>query len=190
MENPDFEKLFSDAEETQPVSPFRMNSGIKINRAQVIQNTTNDGEATEVMSDRPISIEPEEDEVEEVVSDSILGQAIPQSVAEEINIGGASIKPTPYLIRVNTEERIMIPKQTFKIGKASIGMDYRISGNSAVSRNHATIYAKDGVYYVKDNKSTNHTYVNGIIVDDAIDQMLTHDATVTFGDEEFIFKLR
>ena len=188
MEEPDFEKLFSDKDETPSASPFRMNSGIKINRAQVIQNTTNDVETTEVMSDRPISAEAEEEE--EVVSDSILGQAIPQSVVEEIDMGGASIKPTPYLIRVNTEERIMIPKHTFKIGKASIGMDYRISGNSAVSRNHATIYVKDGVYYVKDNKSTNHTYINGIIVDDAIDQMLTHDATVTFGDEEFIFKLR
>ncbi len=188
MEEPDFEKLFSDKDETPSASPFRMNSGIKINRAQVIQNTTNDVETTEVMSDRPISAEAEEEE--EVVSDSILGQAIPQSVVEEIDMGGASIKPTPYLIRVNTEERIMIPKQTFKIGKASIGMDYRISGNSAVSRNHATIYVKDGVYYVKDNKSTNHTYINGIILDDAIDQMLTHDATVTFGDEEFIFKLR
>ncbi len=162
---------------------IRKGTGLKINRAQVIQNST---------SDEDIELEEESESIEltgnledeEIVSNSILSQAISNAAVK------ATPKPMPYVIRVNTEERIMINKQTFKIGKASIGMDYRITGNSAISRAHATIYSKEGVYFIKDNKSTNHTYVNGIIVDEAMDQMLTHEAEIILGDEEFIFKLR
>ncbi len=158
---------------------IRKGTGLKINRAQVIQNSTSD----EV--EEPESIELTGNlEDEELVSNSILSQAIQNTSVKP------APKPMPYIIRVNTDERIMINKQTFKIGKASIGMDYRITGNSAISRTHATIYSKDGVYFIKDNKSTNHTYVNGIIVDEAMDQMLTHEAEIILGDEEFIFKLR
>lgn len=98
-------------------------------------------------------------------------------------------KVNPYLIRVNTNERIMITKQTFKIGKASFGMDYSVGDNGAISRNHCTIFAKDGVYYIRDNKSTNHTYVNGVMVKIGQDAVLTHESKVVLADEEFIFKL-
>ena len=178
-----------------------MNNGIKINRAQVIQNATPEeeallrgqGDTVSVDHEKDVSVELIEDE-DEVVSNSILSQVVSQtfgnanSTISNLNTNGP--KPMPYLIRVNTNERIMISKQTFKMGKATLGMDYRITDNSAISRNHATIYAKEGVYFIKDNKSTNHTYVNGIIVDDTMDQMLTHDADIILGDEDFIFKLR
>ena len=97
-------------------------------------------------------------------------------------------KVNPYLIRVNTDERIMINKQTFKIGKAGMGVDYTISGNAAISRLHAIITGKDGEYFIKDNKSTNHTFVNGKIVNEGESEKLTNNCKIVFGDEEFIFK--
>lgn len=171
--------------ETEPHhQEFKLDKGIKVNRAKVIATVANvdEVEETEVTTQgAPESIEP--------ASTSILSKTLPK-----MNMGGlvtgSAPKPMPYLIRVNTDERVMLNKPSFKLGKASIGMDYRISGNSAISRNHATIYLKDGLYFIKDNKSTNHTYVNGDIVDDAQDVMLTHDAKLMLGDEEFIFKLR
>ncbi len=99
-------------------------------------------------------------------------------------------KVNPYLIRTNNEERIMITKQTFKIGKASFGMDYTVTDNGAISRNHCMILAKDGVYYIRDNKSTNHTYVNGEMVETGRDVLLTHESKIVIADEEFLFKLR
>ncbi|MBE5943982.1 MAG: FHA domain-containing protein [Lachnospiraceae bacterium] len=44
--------------------------------------------------------------------------------------------------------------------------------------------------YIKDNKSTNHTYVNGNMVEDGIEEILTHDSMIRLGDEEFLFKIR
>ena len=71
-----------------------------------------------------------------------------------------------------------------------MGVDYTVQGNGAVSRVHAIITSKDGVYYIKDNKSTNHTYVNGKILDEGDEELLTHDSKIMLGNEEFIFKLR
>lgn len=99
-------------------------------------------------------------------------------------------KANPYLVRVNTDERIMITKATFKIGKASRGVDYTVSGNGAISRQHAVIIQKDDACYIKDNKSTNHTYVNDKMVEDGVDEILVHDAMIRLGDEEFLFKAR
>ena len=115
----------------------------------------------------------------------------PDKPAESEKTAAAPIpKVNPYLIRVNTDERIMITKQTFKIGKAGMGVDYTISGNGAISRVHAIITGKDGEYFIKDNKSTNHTFVNGKSVDEGESEKLTNNCKIVLGDEEFIFKLQ
>ena len=115
----------------------------------------------------------------------------PDKPAESEKTAAAPIpKVNPYLIRVNTDERIMITKQTFKIGKAGMGVDYTISGNGAISRVHAIITGKDGEYFIKDNKSTNHTFVNGKSVDEGESEKLTDNCKIVLGDEEFIFKLQ
>lgn len=117
-----------------------------------------------------------------------------ESAANSIKNAASSVvappKVNPYLIRVNTNERIMIGKQTFKLGKAVMGVDYSISGNGAVSRVHAIITGKDGEYFIKDNKSTNHTFVNGKAILDGESVALTDDCRIMLGDEEFIFKLQ
>jgi aconitate hydratase len=103
---------------------------------------------------------------------------------------GGTIKINPYLIRETTEEKVIINKDTFKIGKANRGVDYKIQGNGAISRVHAIIMLKDNAYYIKDNKSTNHTYVNHVPIEDDQEVLLSNNCTITLGDEDFIFKLR
>ncbi|SNU08583.1 FHA domain-containing protein [Lachnospiraceae bacterium] len=112
----------------------------------------------------------------EIVDNTILGR-------------GGAIKINPYLTRVNTDEKIVINKPVFKIGKASRGVDYHISGNGAVSRQHAIILHKGESYYIKDNKSTNHTYVNNKQVEGDEEVLLNNNCTITLGDEDFVFKL-
>ena len=113
---------------------------------------------------------------QEVVDNTILGAA-------------GAIKINPYLVRVNTEEKIIINKPVFKIGKASRGVDFHVSGNGAVSRQHAIILHKGDSYYIKDNKSTNHTYVDGAEVPADEEVLLKNNSTISLGDEDFKFKL-
>ena len=123
--------------------------------------------------------EPEKKEPEkkaEVIDNTILGTT-------------GAIKINPYLIRVNTKERIMINKPVFKIGKATRGVDYRVSGNGAISRQHAVIVHKGDSYYIKDNKSTNHTYVNDVEIADDEEVLLKDNASIRLGDEDFTFRL-
>lgn len=134
------------------------------------------------------------DEDKKPKSTSILNKSVTALVKDAVGAVSAATanapKALPYLIRVSTEERIMLNKAVFKIGKATRGVDYTVGGNGAISRQHAFIIQKDGVCYIKDNKSTNHTYVNGKRVEDGVEEILTHDSIVRLGDEEFTFKIR
>ena len=68
----------------------------------------------------------------------------------------------PHLIRKSTGERADIFQNLFKIGKKVGYSDYIIQGNSAVSRIHADILREDETFYIRDNGSTNGTYINGV----------------------------
>lgn len=175
---------------------------VKVNRAAIIQNVAAEHESEEaaaedaeektqipVIEDIYDDMNIEKDETEEKPkSRSILSRTVGDTAKQNTLLNAP--KAVPYLIRVNTEERIMLNKPTFKLGKASRGVDYSVSGNGAVSRQHAVILQKDGVCFIKDNKSTNHTYVNGKMVEDGVEEILTHDSMIKLGDEEFIFKIR
>lgn len=115
--------------------------------------------------------------------------AQPTEVVNNTIIGtqGAAIKINPYLIRNDNHERIMITKAVFKIGKASRGVDYHIGGNSAISRQHCVILHKGDSYYLKDNKSTNHTYLDGRQLEPDEEALLKNKAVITLGDEDFTF---
>ena len=43
--------------------------------------------------------------------------------------------------------------------------------------------------YLKDNKATNGTYLNGARLDENAEQKLSNDAMISIGGEDFIFKL-
>ena len=103
-------------------------------------------------------------------------------------LGGA--RPIPHLIRKKTGEVINITKPEFVIGKSKTKTDYAIENNSAISREHCTVIQRDGVNYIKDDNSTNHTYVNGVELQPGKEVLLKHKTEVRMGDEEFTFLLR
>lgn len=98
-------------------------------------------------------------------------------------------KPTPVLIRVKNQEKIMINKNVFRIGKSKTDADYTVEDNVAISRVHAIIHKRDGACYIKDNDSTNNTYVNGNILKGENEQLLIKGTKVSLADEEFVFDL-
>ena len=104
--------------------------------------------------------------------------------------GQLGSKPVPHIVRKNTGEAINITKPEFTIGKSKTKADYVIENNSAISRVHCIIVQKDGVNYIKDNNSTNHTYVNGVELEPGKEVLLKNKTVIQLGDEEFTFLLR
>ena len=99
-------------------------------------------------------------------------------------------RPVPHLVRKTTGEVINITKSEFILGKSKTKADYTIENNNAISREHCTIIQHDGVNYIKDNNSTNHTYVNGVELQPGKEVLLKHKTDIRMGDEEFVFLLR
>ena len=99
-------------------------------------------------------------------------------------------KPRPHFVRKKTGEKIYITKDEFKIGKSKVHADYAIDSNSAISRVHVIIIRRNGVNYLKDNDSTNGTFVDGEKLEPGREVLLKANMEVKFGDEDFTFLLR
>lgn len=190
---------------------------IRINRAKIIQKAASDTEDEEVVDNPTEQIIGAGDvgEADAKEPETLLTPVAPAEKEEEPEgatgttvelTGGMNVvkdtepeeekkpapgapKAMPYIIRVNTGERVMVNKAIFKLGKANRGVDFRIDGNGAISRIHAIIYQREDGCYLKDNKATNATYVDGEKLEESQEVKLKNDATITIGGEDFIFKL-
>ena len=98
--------------------------------------------------------------------------------------------PEPNFVRERTGERFFITKPEFKIGKSRLHADYAIDGNTAISRIHCIVVQKNGVNYIKDNASTNGTFVDENKVEASQEVLLKDGVTVRLGDEIFTFHLK
>lgn len=95
----------------------------------------------------------------------------------------------PHLIRAKNNERINLDKPVYRIGKEKSYVDYFIGDNTAISRSHANIINRDGEFFIVDTNSTNHTYVNGGMIQSNVETKISHDTRIRLANEEFIFKL-
>ena len=109
------------------------------------------------------------------------------TVLNAVNVGSAPTRP--YLVRVKNHERVYLNDSVFKIGKEKSYVDYFIGDNTAISRSHANIVCRNGEYYIVDQNSTNHTYVNGSMIQSNVETKLEHDAKIRLANEEFEFKM-
>lgn len=95
----------------------------------------------------------------------------------------------PTLTRKTTGESVQINKQVFCIGKADQGVDYKVTGNKSISRRHAYITSINGTHYLRDNNSTNHTFLNGTQVYSNVDVAIPDNSVIRLSNEEFIFRI-
>lgn len=93
----------------------------------------------------------------------------------------------PYITRTSTGENIGLDKNVFRIGKEERYADYLISDNAAVSRVHAEFNIKNGICYLVDEDSLNHTYVNNKKLEAHLPEELKSGDVILFADEEFVF---
>ena len=100
---------------------------------------------------------------------------------------GMGDRPTPHLVRTRTGEKIYIDKAEFKLGHKATDVDYIVTDNTAISRVHCIITKKNGVCYLKDNHSTNGTFINGQRLNEGEEKPLFNNVSVILGNEEFIY---
>ena len=110
----------------------------------------------------------------------------------ETTVLSSSIEPTkndPHLIRTKNNEKIPLNKPVFRIGKERSYVDYFIGDNTAISRSHANIVNHNGDFFVVDTNSTNHTYVNGGMIQSGVETKLSHGTKIRLANEDFEFKM-
>ena len=93
----------------------------------------------------------------------------------------------PYLVRSKNEEKILIDKPSFRIGKERKYCDYFVMDNGAVSRSHADIITREKRYYIIDLNSTNRTYVDGRVIPIETEIEIFSGAKLRLADEDFMF---
>lgn len=120
-----------------------------------------------------------------------LGQEADDSSETVIMGGGANAEPQicPHLIRRKNNERIPIQQDVFRLGRNADFNNYVITGNEFVGNTHCHILVKGGEYFIVDDNSKNHTFVDGVMVMPGTEVKLMHGQTVTLADEEFEFRL-
>lgn len=119
---------------------------------------------------------------------TVLGAAIGETTVLSA-VQPCAQNPAPQLVRLKNNERIPLNKPVFRIGKERSYVDYFVGDNPAISRSHANIIARDGAYFIVDTNSTNHTYVNGMLIQSNVETKISHGDKVRLANEEFEFKL-
>lgn len=94
-----------------------------------------------------------------------------------------------HLQRKRTGEQVEVRGSEFRIGK-DIAADYSVSDNKAVSRHHAVICCNGGTFSIRDENSTNHTYLNGRMLEPGRMEVLSDGDVIRLADEEFEFTER
>lgn len=130
-------------------------------------------------------------------------QGKPANFGETTVLGGGAIGETtvltaaqnpnkmiaPYLMRKKNNEKISLNKPVFRVGKERSYVDYFIGDNTAISRSHANFITRDGKYFVVDTNSTNHTFVDGVMIQSNEEREITNGDTIRLANEDFEFKL-
>ena len=84
---------------------------------------------------------------------------------------------------------IDLNKPVFRIGKEKSYVDYFIGDNSAISRSHANVISREGQYFITDTNSTNHTYVNGNMIQSNVEVQLADGDKIRLANEDFTFSI-
>lgn len=183
------------------------------------EDTTVEAETEEDKSDADVEKEPAEDteqeaandddteiqpELEENIaetSDEVIDEKVTEETIETDEVSGRDAeteevppivsKPEiePYLIRLSNNQEIKIDKDSFYIGKDEKNVDYCISDNLAIDDKHAYIIRHGKEYFVVDNNSKNHTYLNRVLIGTDEEIFIPHGAQLRFADEDFEFRM-
>lgn len=104
----------------------------------------------------------------------------------ELNPTGYNSTSADYLHRLKTNGRFFMTGAVSRVG-ASSDLEVCITQNPAISSMHASIYKRGTIYYIKDENSKNHTYVDGGLVNSGEERQISNGTNIRLADEEFVF---
>lgn len=93
----------------------------------------------------------------------------------------------PYIVHTKTGEQISVSETPFSIGRDRNLCSYCLEGNATVGRKHAEFTIDEGRYFICDNNSVNHTYVNGQKIEPGRQVELFHGTRFRLANEDFEF---
>lgn len=97
-----------------------------------------------------------------------------------------SKKTAAYLVRLSNNERIVLNKPAFKIGRDKMRVDYCLD-NISVSQRHTELVQSIDGFYIRDLNSTNGTFLNAKrIMPDTV-RKIVHGDQIRIANEEFVF---
>lgn len=108
---------------------------------------------------------------------------------EDTTLLERGISACAYLLRVGNYDKAVINKPIFKVGTERGHVDYLVEHNPAVSRLHADIITRENAYYLRDRNSTNHTFVNGKMLEANREQQIFDKDVILLADEAFEFHI-
>ena len=68
-------------------------------------------------------------------------------------------------------------------------VDYYVGGNDTISKVHAYITSNAKDFFIVDNSSKNHTYLDGVKLEPVVQTVLSHMSKIRLAKEEFVFHL-
>ena len=99
------------------------------------------------------------------------------------------IAPRAFFYDIQKKRRTLpIRKEVYKIGRERSCVDCCLS-DPTVSRVHAEVVYRDGNYYISDLNSTNHTYINGVMIKTNKGFIIKNGNIIRFAGTEMIFKV-
>lgn len=104
------------------------------------------------------------------------------------NLEETNVLQSPYLM-VDGQKKVEVKGESFKIGRDPRNTDFTLN-HGAIGRVHATILTVNNQYFLKDNQSTNGTYVNGRRLDKGENVKIKHDDVIRLATEEMTFRVR
>ena len=94
----------------------------------------------------------------------------------------------PFLVRKNNGETYKIDKPECTVGRSK-NNDCVIVGNMYIARIHCRIITRGEEYFIVDNDSSNHTYIDGIMIPPNVEMKLSHGNIIKLANEDFEFKI-
>lgn len=92
-----------------------------------------------------------------------------------------------YLLRVSNGQKLFLEKEINRIGRSSSYADLCIADNNSIGRIHAEILRINGKYYIRDNDSKNHTYLNDRMLASGEQAVLEDGVQIRLSDEKLEF---
>ena len=150
-----------------------------------------------VPASEPVSLSKQEeskpvlvgDPIPDFINDDYIGTTLLKYESPETTALKGNPTIRAYLIRRNNRQSIEIRKSVFAIGRDRPDQDLQLNDNTAIGHKHAYIIRKKSLFFVVDNNSMNHTYINGQMLEPNVEYKLNNGDKLLFADEEFDFRI-